>query len=92
MGALVRGRSYDQIHFARRGLVAARRIFVGSGATFEAVKRAIAQHLLRPVIDRVFPFEAVRAALRAIRAKAASRQGRDRGSELLRRGSPLTFK
>jgi NADPH:quinone reductase-like Zn-dependent oxidoreductase len=77
---------------ARRGLVAARRIFVGSGATFEPMKRAIAQHLLRPVIDRVFPFEAVRAALRVLRAKAAGRQGRDRGSELLRHGSLLTFK
>jgi len=26
------------------------------------MNRAIAQHLLRPVIDRVFPFDAVRAA------------------------------
>jgi len=38
-------------------------IFVGSRAMFEAMNRAIALHQLRPVVDRVFPFEQVRAAL-----------------------------
>jgi NADPH:quinone reductase-like Zn-dependent oxidoreductase len=37
-------------------------IFVGSRATFEAMNRAIALHGLRPVIDRVFPFEEAPAA------------------------------
>lgn len=47
---------------ALRGLVTIRRVFVGSKASFEAMNRAIAQHRLRPVIDRVFPFaEAVPA-------------------------------
>jgi len=32
-------------------------ILVGSRDGFEAMNRAIAQHQLRPVIDRVFPFE-----------------------------------
>jgi NADPH:quinone reductase-like Zn-dependent oxidoreductase len=32
-------------------------IFVGSGEMFEAMNRAIAAHQLRPVVDRVFPFE-----------------------------------
>jgi len=39
-------------------------IFVGSREMFEAMNRAIALHQLRPVIDRVFPFEEAREALR----------------------------
>jgi NADPH:quinone reductase-like Zn-dependent oxidoreductase len=40
-----------------------RRVFVGNRASFEAMNRAIAAHQLRPVIDRVFPFEQAREAL-----------------------------
>jgi NADPH:quinone reductase-like Zn-dependent oxidoreductase len=40
-----------------------RGIFVGSGAMFEAMNRAISQHRLEPVVDRVFAFEDIRAAL-----------------------------
>ena len=32
-------------------------IYVGSRADFEAMNRFIAQHKIRPVVDRVFPFE-----------------------------------
>src|SRR5690606_13377623 len=39
-------------------------IFVGSRAMFESMNRAIAQHRLRPVVDRVFPFGELRDALR----------------------------
>jgi len=39
-------------------------ISVGSRADFEAMNRAIALHKLRPVIDRVFPFEEAPAAYR----------------------------
>lgn len=39
-------------------------IYVGSRDMFEAMNRAITQHQLRPVVDRVFPFEAARDALR----------------------------
>lgn len=39
-------------------------IEVGSVAMFEEMNRAIAQHRLRPVIDRVFKFEQAREALR----------------------------
>jgi len=39
-------------------------IFVGSREMFEAMNRAIALHQLRPVVDRVFGFSEVRAALR----------------------------
>ncbi len=38
-------------------------IFVGSREMFEAMNRAIAQHGMNPVLDRVFPFEQAREAL-----------------------------
>lgn len=38
-------------------------ILVGSRESFEAMNRAIAQHELEPVIDRVFPFDEAREAL-----------------------------
>jgi NADPH:quinone reductase-like Zn-dependent oxidoreductase len=41
---------------ALRGLVTIRRLFVGSRASFEMLNRAVAQHRLRPIVDRVFPF------------------------------------
>lgn len=34
-----------------------RRIAVGSRADFEGMNRAIAEHRMRPVIDRIFPFD-----------------------------------
>jgi NADPH:quinone reductase-like Zn-dependent oxidoreductase len=37
-------------------------IYVGSRAMFERMNRAIEQHGLKPVIDRVFPFEETRQA------------------------------
>jgi NADPH:quinone reductase-like Zn-dependent oxidoreductase len=37
-------------------------ILVGSREGFEAMNRAVAMHRLRPVVDRVFPFEDVRQA------------------------------
>ncbi len=37
-------------------------IFVGSRAMFAAMNRALAEHQVRPVIDRVFPFAESRAA------------------------------
>ena len=38
-------------------------VIVGSRETFEALNRAVVQHRLRPVVDRVFPFAEARAAL-----------------------------
>lgn len=38
-------------------------IYVGSREMFEAMNRAIALHEMRPVVDRVFPFEQAREAL-----------------------------
>lgn len=39
-------------------------IYVGSRAMFEEMNAAIAQHQMRPIVDRVFPFSEARAALR----------------------------
>ena len=38
-------------------------IFVGSREMFETMNRAIAAHGMRPVVDRVFPFEQAREAM-----------------------------
>jgi NADPH:quinone reductase-like Zn-dependent oxidoreductase len=46
-----------------RTMATIRRVFVGNRASFESMNRAIAAHHLRPVIDRVFPFEQAREAL-----------------------------
>lgn len=45
-------------------------IYVGSRAMFEDMNRAITQHQLKPVIDRTFPFEQAREALRYLEAGA----------------------
>ena len=45
-------------------------IYVGSGAMFAAMNRAIALHGLRPVVDRVFPFEQAREALAYMESQA----------------------
>jgi NADPH:quinone reductase-like Zn-dependent oxidoreductase len=37
-------------------------VIVGSRETFESMNRAVMQHRLRPVVDRVFPFAEARAA------------------------------
>lgn len=46
------------------GVVTLRSISAGSRAQFLAMNRAIAAHQLKPVIDRVFPFEEAQAAYR----------------------------
>jgi NADPH:quinone reductase-like Zn-dependent oxidoreductase len=45
-------------------------ISVGSRADFEAMNRAIALHRLRPVVDRVFPFEEAPDAYRYFESRA----------------------
>jgi NADPH:quinone reductase-like Zn-dependent oxidoreductase len=45
-------------------------IYVGSREMFEDMNRAIALHQLRPVVDRVFPFTEVPAALRYMESGA----------------------
>ena len=57
------GGQIDPAPIMRRNITL-RGIFVGSREMFEAMNRAIAQHQMRPVIDRVFPFAAARDAYR----------------------------
>ena len=45
-------------------------IFVGSREMFEAMNRALALHQIRPVIDRVFPFEEAKEALHYMQSGA----------------------
>lgn len=44
------------------GGITIRGVYVGSTEMFAAMNRAIAAHRIRPVIDRVFPFDAAREA------------------------------
>lgn len=53
----------------RRRNILLRGIYVGSRAAFEAMNRAIARHRYRPVIDRIFPFEAAAEAYAHLRAQ-----------------------
>ncbi len=55
------GETIDPLMILRRRLDV-RGIMVGSTEMFEAMNRAIALHGIRPVIDRVFPFDEARAA------------------------------
>jgi NADPH:quinone reductase-like Zn-dependent oxidoreductase len=45
-------------------------ITVGSRDGFEAMKRAIDQHRLVPVVDRVYPFEQLKEAMDALKQGA----------------------
>lgn len=45
-------------------------IYVGSREMFEAMNRTISLHQLRPLVDRVFPFEEAREALRYMESAA----------------------
>lgn len=45
-------------------------IFVGSREMFEEMNRAIAAHSLRPTVDRVFPFDQAREAMRYMESGA----------------------
>jgi NADPH:quinone reductase-like Zn-dependent oxidoreductase len=63
IGALTGGEPVDPVAPMRKGLIL-RGIYVGSRQMFEAMNRAIAAHTIKPVIDRVFPFEAAADAYR----------------------------
>jgi NADPH:quinone reductase-like Zn-dependent oxidoreductase len=45
-------------------------IFVGSREMFEAMNRAIALHEMRPIVDRVFEFNEIQAALKYMESAA----------------------
>ena len=60
IGVLTRGQ-IDPLAILGGGAIV-RGIFVGSGQMFEAMNRAITQHRIAPVIDRIFPFEQAKEA------------------------------
>ncbi len=70
IGSLARDTSMSEtsaltvLRSAIAGVVTLRSIAAGSRAQFLALNRAIAMHRLKPVIDRVFPFEEAQAAYR----------------------------
>ncbi len=43
-------------------------IYVGSRSMFEDMNRAISQHKIKPVVDRIFPFSEARAAYDYLRS------------------------
>ena len=61
------GEQVDPLTILRRRLTVGG-ILVGSTAMFEAMNRAVALHAIRPVIDRVFPFDEALAAYRHMEA------------------------
>ncbi len=62
IGALAGGSGLDPLRVLMK-CVRLQGIFVGSREMFENMNRAIALNALRPVIDRIFPFEEAREAL-----------------------------
>ena len=67
IGVLASGGTVDPIGILMKG-VTVRGIYVGSRAMFTAMNRHISQHQIRPVIDRVFPFDQFAAAFRHLEA------------------------
>lgn len=52
-----------------RGITTLRRVTVGSRLDFELMNRAITQHRLKPVIDRIFAFEDAKSAYRYLESR-----------------------
>ncbi|MEX0742255.1 MAG: NAD(P)-dependent alcohol dehydrogenase [Phycisphaeraceae bacterium] len=69
IGLLAGGGEIDPMMVLGRAVMM-RGIFVGSREMFAAMNRAIAAHELRPVIDRVFPFEQAAEAYRHLESGA----------------------
>jgi NADPH:quinone reductase-like Zn-dependent oxidoreductase len=67
IGVLAGGGTFDPIGVLMKG-VTVRGIFVGDRAMFRAMNWTIGKHRLRPVIDRVFPFDQFREAFRHLEA------------------------
>jgi NADPH:quinone reductase-like Zn-dependent oxidoreductase len=63
------GAGLDPLLLTGRGITLGS-ISVGSRADFEAMNRAITQHQLRPVIDRIFPFAEAKDAYRHFESRA----------------------
>jgi NADPH:quinone reductase-like Zn-dependent oxidoreductase len=68
IGILASGGAIDPLPIMRRNQMV-RGVYVGSREMFEAMNRAIAWHRLRPVVDRIFPFDEAKAAYRHLQAQ-----------------------
>jgi NADPH:quinone reductase-like Zn-dependent oxidoreductase len=44
-------------------------IYVGSRSMFERMNRALEQHRIKPVVDRVFPWREIRQAMRYMQSQ-----------------------
>jgi NADPH:quinone reductase-like Zn-dependent oxidoreductase len=64
VGSLAKETSTIDVGVISATVVKMHRIAVGSRAQFNSMNRAVAMHRLRPVIDRVFPFDEVAEAFR----------------------------
>ncbi len=63
IGVLAGGKGFDPKEMMMKGITL-QGIYVGSRAMFEAMNSALTQHSIRPVVDRVFAFEAFGEAFR----------------------------
>lgn len=70
IGVLSGGRLSAQLGLIVTRQVRLQGITVGSQDAFEAMMRAVAQHRLQPVVDRVHAFEELKEAMQALRAGA----------------------
>jgi NADPH:quinone reductase-like Zn-dependent oxidoreductase len=64
VGGLASGASAINFNLISSNILSLRRIAIGSRAQFIAMNRAITINHMRPVIDRVFPFDGAHAAYR----------------------------
>ena len=62
IGVLSSGAGVNPVHILMKS-THVQGIFVGSREMFEAMNRAISLHKMKPVVDRVFPFEEAKRAL-----------------------------
>jgi NADPH:quinone reductase-like Zn-dependent oxidoreductase len=65
IGMLAQGEKIDPMPILQTGAVV-RGVYTGSREIFEEMNRAIVQHELRPVIDRVFDFAEAKSALQTL--------------------------
>ena len=63
IGVLAAGGQFNPVPILMK-TVRLQGIYVGSRSMFEDMNRAVTQHQLKPVIDRVFPFSQAREALK----------------------------
>jgi NADPH:quinone reductase-like Zn-dependent oxidoreductase len=63
IGVLAGGGGFDPLGMMMKGITL-RGIYVGSRAMFERMNAAVEKYAIKPVVDRVFPFDQFREAFR----------------------------